>query len=102
MAITLGRNAATAPPVGGNIISASYTEECDTIDASDRTTSSDGYKNILTGFTSKTWEVECHDPDALITGLESVQTSGWQVLNVTENIPLDGAITFTVSLKQVS
>lgn len=102
MAITLGRNAGTAPPVGGNIISASYTEECDTIDASDRTTSSGGYKNILTGFTSKTWEVECHDPASLISGLESVQTSGWQVLNVGENITLDGAITFTVSLKQVS
>jgi hypothetical protein len=102
MAITLGRNAGTAPPVGGNIISASYSEECDTIDASDRSSSSDGYKNILTGFTSKTWEVECHDPDALITGLETVQTSGWQVLNVSENITLDGAVTFTVSLKEVS
>lgn len=99
---TLGRNASTAPPFGGNIISASYTEECDTINASDRTSSSDGYKNILTGFTSQTWEVECHDPSSLMTQLETVQTSGWQILSVTENAPLDGAVTFTVTIKQVS
>jgi len=100
MAITLGRNAATAPPIGGNIISAVYTSECETIDISDRTTGQ--YRATAAGFTTESWEIECHDPDGLIAELESVETSGWQVMSVTENITLDGAVTYQVTLKEVS
>ena len=100
MAITLGRNAATAPPVGGNIISAVYTSECDTIDISDRTTGQ--YRATAAGFTTNMWEIECHDPANLMTELGTVETSGWQVMSVTENITLDGADTYQVTLKEVS
>jgi len=99
MAITLGRSAATAPPVGGNIISAVYTSECDTIDISDR--DSGNYKSTDAGFTTNTWEIECHDPDGLIAQLEAVQSSGWQVMSLNENITLDGAVTYQITLKEV-
>lgn len=98
MAITLGRSA-SAPPVGGNIISATYTGECDTIDISDRT--SGAYKQTAAGFLTNTWEIECHDPTGLMTGLGTVATSGWQVMSVNEDIKLDGAVTYKVTLKQV-
>ena len=99
MAISLGRNA-SAPPVGGNIISATFTGECDTIDISDR--ESGQYKQTATGFLTNTWEIECHDPSNLMSGLEAVQTSGYQVMSVNEDIKLDGARTYKVTLKQVS
>lgn len=101
MAILLGRSA-SAPPLGGNIISATYTSECDTIDISDRVNvGSSGYKATATGFVTNTWEIECHDPNGLIEGLEEVKTTGWQVMSVTEDIKLDNALVYKVTLKQV-
>jgi hypothetical protein len=37
-----------------------------------------------------------------MTELGTVETSGWQVMSVTENITLDGAVTYQVTLKEVS
>lgn len=100
MAIALGRNG-TAPPVGSNVISASYTEETETVDISNRTNTTGGFKAMKTGFTTKTWEIECHDAGSLITDLTGAGTEGsFNVMSVTENIAVDGAVTYSVTAKQ--
>jgi len=104
MAIILGKDQ-SAPPVGTNIISATYTEECETIDISNRdnisgSTGAPGYKMSTAGFTTKTWEIECHDATGLITDLQANASSGWKVMSVTENIGVDGAVTFSVTAKE--
>jgi len=100
MAITLGRSGAT-PPVGSNIISASYTEETETIDISNRTNVTGGFKASKAGFTVKTWEIECHDAGTLVTDLTGTGTEGsFNVMSVTENIGIDGAVTYSVTAKQ--
>ena len=104
MAITLGKDqtGANAPPFGGSgIISATFTQECDTIDISNRgniggTAGNPGRKAFKAGFTKKTWEIETHDVTGLITSLEAAGT-GFSVMSVTENVSIDNAITFTVT-----
>lgn len=105
MAITLGR-AGTTPPFGTDVISASYTEECETIDVTNRgnhgaTGTAAGYRAFKAGFTTKTWEIECHDPTGLVASLTS-NGSSFQVMSVTENISIDGAKTFTVTCRELS
>jgi hypothetical protein len=100
MAITLGRNGST-PPVGSNIISATYSEETETIDVSNRSNVTSGYKASRAGFTVKTWEIECHDAGTLMTDLTGAGTEGsFNVMSVTENISVDGPVSFTVTAKQ--
>jgi hypothetical protein len=104
MAISLGKDG-SAPPLGTNIISATYTEECETVDVSNRdniggSAGAPGYKANLAGFTTKTWEIECHDATGLIADLEANASSGWKVMSVTENISIDGAVTFSVTAKE--
>lgn len=103
MAIALGKDS-SAPPFGTGIISATYTEECETIDISNRSniggsSSLPGRRVSAAGFVTKTWEIECHDPSGLVTALEN-DVSGWTVMSVTENIGIDGAVTFTVTAKE--
>jgi len=102
MAISLGKDG-TSPPFGAGIISATYTEECDTIDISNRSNiggaTGPGRKVAKAGFVTKTWEIECHDSSSLITNLESAGTS-FSVMSVTENIGIDGAVTFNVTAKE--
>lgn len=104
MAITLGWKAASAPPFGTDIISATYTEEAEVIDVSNRSnvgTGAIGYRAFKTGFTSKTWEIECHDVTGVIAKLESnTATSDFVVMGVTENISIDGAITYTITARE--
>ena len=106
MAITLGKDFATNPPFGGGIITASYTEEKELVDCTNRdncggTSGGPGYRANKAGFSTKTWEIECHDKTGLITALESQAVSGsWTVMSVAENISVDGAITYTVTAKQ--
>lgn len=106
MAITLGKDSTNAPPFGGSgIISASYTEECEVIDVTNRSNMGGavggaGYKQNKAGFTSKTWEIETHDSTGLVTALAAAGT-GYTVMSITENIGIDGAITFTVTAKEV-
>lgn len=104
MAITLGKDSTATIPFGEGIISATYTEECETVDVSNRGNvgSGAGRKTFLAGFTSKTWEVECHDPDGVITSLEAANPSGFTVMSVTENIGIDGAVTYSLTLKEAS
>jgi len=108
MAITLGSQPASAPPFVSTfcegIISATYTQECETIDISNRanvggTAGAPGRKVAKAGFLTKTWEIECHDPDGLATSLAAAGTS-WSIVSITENIPIDGAVTYSVSVKE--
>jgi hypothetical protein len=104
MAIALGKDASTSPPFGTGIISATYTEECETIDVSNRSNvggsaGAPGRKVAKAGFVTKMWEIECHDPASLITSLEAVG-SGFSVMSVSEKIGVDGAVTFTVTAKE--
>jgi len=104
MAISLGKDAASAPPFGAGVISATYTEECETIDISNRSNvggsaGAPGRKVSKAGFVTKTWEIECHDATSLISTLEAAG-SGFSVMSVTENIGIDGAVTFNVTAKE--
>ena len=104
MAISLGKDAASAPPFGTGVISATYTEECETIDISNRSniggsSGAPGRKVSRAGFVTKTWEIECHDATSLISSLEAAG-SGFSVMSVTENIGIDGAVTFNVTAKE--
>lgn len=94
----LGRNG-TAPPFGVDIITATYTEECEAIDISNRTNTSGGYKATKAGFTTKTWEIECHDGAAAIASL-TADGSGFTVMSITETASVDGAKTFTITAKE--
>jgi hypothetical protein len=101
MAIALGKDG-SAPPFGAGIISATFTEECETIDITNRANagSGAGRKSFLAGYVTRTWEVECHDATGVITSLEAAAPTGYTVMSVTENINLDGAITFSLSIKE--
>jgi hypothetical protein len=103
MAISLGKDGAS-PPFGAGIISATYTEECETIDISNRSnvggsSGAPGRKMSKAGFVTKTWEIECHDATSLITNLEAAGSS-FSVMSVSENISVDGAVTFNVTAKE--
>jgi hypothetical protein len=105
MAITLGKDG-SAPPFGSGIISATYAEECETIDVSNRDNISNsagapGKKAFKAGFVTKTWEIECHSATSLITSLEAAGNSGsFSIMSVTENIGIDGAVTYNVTAKE--
>jgi len=104
MAITLGKAASGAPSVGGNIISATKNDETDVIDITNRTDDSSGnasYRVFDVGLPSSTWEIECYDPGGLLSDLTSQLTDGsYGVVSVSENINLDGPVTYTVTLRQ--
>jgi hypothetical protein len=104
MAISLGKDAASAPPFGTGVISATYTEECETIDISNRSniggsSGAPGRKVSKAGFVTKMWEIECHDATSLVSSLEAAG-SGFTVMSVSENISIDGAVTFNVTAKE--
>lgn len=103
MAITLGK-AASAPPFGTDIISATYTEEAEVVDVSNRGnvgTGAVGHRAFDTGFKSKLWEIECHDATGVLDKLTSnTATSTFIVMGVTENIGIDGAVTFTITARE--
>jgi len=103
MAISLGKDGA-APPFGAGIISATYTEECETIDISNRSNvggsaGGPGRKMSKAGFVTKTWEIECHDATNLIANLEAAGSS-FSVMSVSEAISVDGAVVFSVTAKE--
>ena len=105
MAITLGKDA-SAPPFGEGIISATFTEECETVDISNRSNiggsaGAPGRRVSRAGFVTKTWEIECHDPDGLIASLTAAGTAGsFSIMSVSENIGIDGAVTYNVTAKE--
>ena len=105
MAVSLGKDG-SAPPFGTGIISATYTEEQEVVDITNRdncggSSGAPGYRVNKAGFTTKTWEIECHDPTGVITQLEAQGTAGnFMVMGVTENIAIDGAVTFTITARE--
>ena len=105
MAISLGKDA-SAPPFGEGIISATFTEECETVDISNRSNiggsaGAPGRRVSRAGFVTKTWEIECHDPDGLIASLTAAGTAGsFSIMSVTENVGIDGAVTYNVTAKE--
>lgn len=104
MAIALGKDG-SAPPFGTDVISATYTEECEVIDVTNRGNEGGaggaaGYRAFKPGFKTKTWEIECHDPAGLVTSLTS-NGSGFSVMSVSENISIDGAVTYTVTAREL-
>lgn len=105
MAIALGKDG-SAPPFGIDIISATYTEECEVIDVTNRgneggASGAAGYRAYEAGLKTKTWEIECHDASGVVASLTANSaTSGFTVMSVTENISIDGAVTFTVTARE--
>ena len=106
MAVSLGKDG-SAPPFGTGIISATYTEEQEVVDITNRSNcgglgaGSPGYRVNKAGFTTKNWEIECHDATGVITQLEAQGSAGsFMVMGVTENIGLDGAVTFTITARE--
>jgi hypothetical protein len=105
MAITLGKDG-SAPPFGVEVISATYTEEVEIVDVTNRsnaggTSGNPGFRAYKSGLTSKLWEIECHNPTGLVTALgTNTPTSDFIVMGVTENISIDGAVTYTVTARE--
>lgn len=105
MAISLGKDG-TAPPKGAGVISATYTEECEVVDVTNRDNEGGsagvaGHRAYKAGFKTKMWEVECHNPTGLITSLTANTPGSFEVMSVSENISIDGAVTYTVSLREM-
>jgi hypothetical protein len=105
MAITLGKDG-SAPPFGSQVISATYTEEVEVIDVTNRTNAggssgNPGYRAYRSGLTSKLWEIECHNATGLVTAIATnTPTSNFIVMSITENISIDGAVTYTVTARE--
>jgi len=106
MAVALGRDGGT--PTGGNgatgVLNVTWNQEVTAIDVSHRglvNASGISYKAATGGFVTRTAEIECLDATAVITSLASAG-SGYVVLNVSENRPLDGPVTFTLTAKKTS
>jgi hypothetical protein len=105
MPIALGK-VGEAPPFGTDVISATYTTEVEAVDVTNRsnaggTGTAPGFREHLAGFESRTWEIECHDATGLVTALNSnTATSSYIVMSVTENISIDGAVTYTVTCRE--
>ena len=106
MAVTLGRDGGA--PTGGNgatgIINVTWNQEVTAIDVTHRglvNASGISYKAATGGFITRTAEIECLDATAVISSLAGAGT-GYIVTNVSENRPLDGPVTFTLTAKKTS
>jgi hypothetical protein len=105
MAIDLGKDGA-APPRGTDVISATFVEECEAVDITNRencggASGKPGFRISDAGFKSQTWEIECHDPTGLVAALEDQLAAGTaDVVSITENASIDGAMTYTVTLRR--
>jgi hypothetical protein len=106
MAVALGRDGGA--PTGGNgatgIINVTWNQEVTAIDVTHRglvNASGISFKAATGGFVTRTAEIECLDATAVMTSLASAG-SGYTVLNVSENRPLDGPVTFTLTAKKTS
>lgn len=100
MAVTLGRNGSLSAPYGSNIINVTKTVESEAVDVSNRSNTSGGYKVSQAGFKSVTWEIECHNPGQAMTDLlDANADNGATVTSVTENINVDGVVTYTITVR---
>ena len=106
MAVTLGRDGGS--PTGGNgatgIVNVTWNQEVTAIDVTHRglvNASGISYKAATGGFVTRTAEIECLDATAVMSSLAGAGT-GYIVTNVSENRPLDGPVTFTLTAKKTS
>ena len=106
MAVSLGRDGGS--PTGGNgatgIVNVTWNQEVTAIDVTHRglvNASGISYKAATGGFVTRTAEIECLDATAVMTSLAGAGT-GYIVTNVSENRPLDGPVTFTLTAKKTS
>lgn len=106
MAVTLGRDGGA--PTGGNgatgIVNFTWNQEVTAIDVTHRglvNASGISYKAATGGFVTRTAEIECLDATAVMASLAGAGT-GYIVTNVSENRPLDGPVTFTLTAKKTS
>jgi len=106
MAVALGRDGGA--PTGHNgatgVTNVTWNQEVTAIDVTHRglvNASGISYKAATGGFVTRTAEIECLDATAVITSLAGAGT-GYVVLNVSENRPLDGPVTFTLTAKKTS
>jgi hypothetical protein len=106
MAISLGY--AAGSPTGANgatgVISVSWSNEVEAVDITHRGHGVSGvagaFRVATGGFVTRTVEIECLDASAVMTALAQAG-SGYAVTSVTENQPLDGPVTFTVTAREV-
>lgn len=106
MAVTLGRDGGA--PTGGNgatgIVNVTWNQEVTAIDVTHRglvNASGISYKAATGGFVTRTAEIECLDATAVMASLAGAGT-GYVVTKVSENRPLDGPVTFTLTAKKTS
>lgn len=106
MTVSLGRDGGS--PTGGNgatgVINVTWNQEATAIDVTHRglvNASGISYKAATGGFITRTAEIECLDATAVMASLASAGT-GYIVTNVSENRPLDGPVTFTLTAKKTS
>ena len=106
MAVTLGRDGGA--PTGGNgatgIVNVTWNQEVTAVDVTHRglvNASGISYKAATGGFVTRTAEIECLDATAVMSSLAGAGT-GYIVTNVSENRPLDGPVTFTLTAKKTS
>lgn len=98
---SLTTGAASAGVTG--VISVSYTSEVEAVDITHRgsaTGVASAYRVATGGFQTNTIEIECLDATTVMTKLDEAG-SGYAVTSVTENQPLDGPVTFTVTVREV-
>jgi len=106
MAVALGRDGGA--PTGHNgatgVTNVTFTQEVTAIDVTHRglvNASGISFKSATGGFVTRVAEIECLDATAVITSLAGAG-SGYVVLSVAENRPLDGPVTFTLTAKKTS
>lgn len=96
----VGRSGSLSAGFGTDIISVTKTEEAETIDVSHRGNSSGGFRIFEVGLESTTYEVECYDAAGIVSSLTADGT-GLQVMGVSENISVDGPVTYTITVRDM-
>ncbi len=106
MAISLGYAATGSTGHNGatGVISVNFTSEVEAVDITHRGHGASGvagaFRVATGGFVTRTVEIECLDATTVMTKLAEAG-SGYAVTSVTENQPLDGPVTFTVTAREV-
>ncbi len=86
------------------VISVTWTDEAESVDITHRgraTSTGTAFRVATGGFLASTIEIECLDATAVMTALDTGRNgSGYQVMSVTENQPLDGPVTYNVTVRE--
>ena len=86
------------------VISVNWTDEVEAVDITHRGSATDvgtAFRVATGGFLASTIEIECLDATAVMTALATGPNgSGYQVMSVTEKQPLDGPVTYNVTVRE--